>query len=110
MVRFVEKPSWGAGGDRSGQHRHLSALPQVLEQIPPDRPWDFGKDVFPALLESGGGLYGVPGGGYWCDMGDCGAYLDCAADALSGKVKLDMGLPQQSPGVWAPSPSQRVSP
>ena len=50
------------------------------------------------------GMSGVPGGGYWCDMGDCGAYLDCAADVLSGKVKLDMGLPQQSPGVWSAQP------
>ena len=27
-------------------------------------------------------------------MGDCKAYLNCACDALSGKVKLDMGLPR----------------
>ena len=104
VVRFVEKPSWGQVVTDLVNTGIYLLSPQVLEQIPPDRPWDFGKDVFPALLESGGGLYGVPGGGYWCDMGDCGAYLDCAADALSGKVKLDMGLPQQSPGVWSPQP------
>ena len=104
VVRFVEKPSWGQVVTDLVNTGIYLLSPQVLEQIPPDRPWDFGKDVFPALLESGGGLYGVPGGGYWCDMGDCGAYLDCAADALSGKVKLDMGLPQQSPGVWSAQP------
>ena len=104
VVRFVEKPSWGQVVTDLVNTGIYLLSPQVLEQIPPDRPWDFGKDVFPALLESGGGLYGVPGGGYWCDMGDCGAYLDCAADALSGKVKLDMGLPQQSPGVWSTQP------
>ena len=49
--------------------------PQVLEQIPPDRPWDFGKDVFPALLESGGGLYGVPGGGYIGEFIMCSVFF-----------------------------------
>ena len=103
VVRFVEKPSWGqVVTDLVNTGIYL--LSPGAGADPPDRPWDFGKDVFPALLESGGGLYGVPGGGYWCDMGDCGAYLDCAADALSGKVKLDMGLPQQSPGVWSAQP------
>ena len=71
------------------------------------RPFDSIGDmalmVIVAVLSSVG-MSGVPGGGYWCDMGDCGAYLDCAADALSGKVKLDMGLPQQSPGVWSAQP------
>lgn len=34
-------------------------------------------------------------------MGDCGAYLACTADALGGKVTVDMGLPQRGPGIWA---------
>ena len=61
VVRFVEKPSWGQVVTHLVNTGIYLLSPQVLEQIPPDRPWDFGKDVFPALLESGGGLYGVPG-------------------------------------------------
>ncbi|MFQ8760033.1 MAG: hypothetical protein ACLSAF_12035 [Intestinimonas sp.] len=30
-------------------------------------------------------------------MGDCGAYLACTADALGGKVTMDMGLPSGAP-------------
>ena len=62
VVRFVEKPSWGQVVTDLVNTGIYLLSPQVLEQIPPDRPWDFGKDVFPALLESGGGLYGVPAG------------------------------------------------
>ena len=75
VVRFVEKPSWGQVVTDLVNTGIYLLSPQVLEQIPPDRPWDFGKDVFPALLESGGGLYGVPGGGYIGEFIMCSVFF-----------------------------------
>ena len=37
-------------------------------------------------------------------MGECGSYLQTVEDALEGRVKLDMTLPQQSTGVWSAEP------
>ena len=45
------------------------------------------------MLAEGRPIYGYAPRGYWCDMGDCRAYLRCLSDALDGKVDLDLGLP-----------------
>lgn len=60
IVRFLEKPRpeqvfshWVSAG--------IFALePQVLEAIPSEGGPDFGRDVFPALLNQGAALYGYP--------------------------------------------------
>ena len=104
VERFVEKPGWGqVFTDQINTGVYLLS-PSAMDRVPQDTAWDFGKDLFPALLQEGAPLYGLPLEGYWRDMGDCKAYLDCACDALSGKVKLDMGLPKRSAGVWSARP------
>ena len=107
IVRFIEKPSWGQVVTNMVNTGIYLLSPRAMEQVPEGQAYDFGKDLFPALLAGGAGLYGCPGAGYWCDMGDCAAYLKCAADALSGKVELDLGLPQREPGVWSAHPLPR---
>lgn len=62
--------------------------PEILQSIPADRPYDFGHDLFPALLEAGVALYGWTAEGYWCDVGDVAAYLQVHADALEGRIHL----------------------
>ena len=104
VERFVEKPGWGqVFTDQINTGIYLLS-PAAMDRVPEGQVFDFGKDLFPALLREGAPLYGLPLEGYWRDMGDCGAYLDCACDALSGKVRLDMGLPKRSAGVWSAQP------
>ena len=62
--------------------------PEVLERIPKDRPFDFGHDLFPMLVAEGQPVYGWETRGYWCDVGDIGAYLRVHRDALRGKIHL----------------------
>ena len=104
VLQFVEKPSWGqtvssmvSAGIYVLEHR-------VLDRIPRGRTCDFGRDVFPAMLEAGETLYACHLTGYWQDVGDCGDYLACSADALSGKLKLDMQREPLSPGIWSAHP------
>ena len=104
VERFVEKPSWGQVITNRINTGIYLLSPAAMDRVPEKGAFDFGKDLFPALLKEGAPLYGCPLEGYWCDMGDCKAYLDCVCDALSGKVRLDMSLPQRSPGVWAAEP------
>ncbi len=102
MVRFVEKPSWGqVVTDLVNTGIYL--LSPGAGADPPDRPWDFGKDVFPALLESGGGLYGVPGGGYWCDMGTAGPIWTVRRTPL-WEGEAGYGPASAVPGVWSAQP------
>ena len=63
--------------------------PEVLKYIPEGVPCDFGRDLFPALLERDLPIYGFTAEGYWCDVGDVAAYLRVHADALDGRIHLD---------------------
>jgi mannose-1-phosphate guanylyltransferase/phosphomannomutase len=101
--RFLEKPSWGQVVTNMVNTGIYILNASVLDLIPVGTSYDFGKDLFPRMLREGRELFGYAAKGYWCDIGDCGAYLGCASDALSGKVKLDLGAPRISPGVWAAS-------
>ena len=101
VERFIEKPSWGQVFTNTVNTGIYLLTRRAMDRVPEGRACDFGKDLFPALLEEGAPLYGHIADGYWCDMGDCGAYLACTADALGGKVTMDMGLPQRGPGIWA---------
>lgn len=104
IERFVEKPGWGQVVTDQINTGIYVLSPAAIERVPENQEWDFGKDLFPALLREGAPLFGLPLEGYWCDMGDCKAYLDCVSDALSGKIKLDMGLPKRGAGVWSARP------
>ena len=104
VERFVEKPGWGQVVTDQINTGIYVLSPAAMDRVPQGAVWDFGKDLFPAMLQENDPLYALPLEGYWRDMGDCGAYLDCVCDALSGKVKLDMGLPKRSAGVWSAEP------
>lgn len=104
VLQFVEKPSWGQTVSNTVSTGIYILSPEVLDRIPRGQTRDFGRDVFPAMLEAGEALYACTLRGYWRDVGDCGDYLACNADALSGKVKVDMGLESLSPGIWSARP------
>lgn len=104
VERFVEKPGWGQVLTNMVNTGIYVLTRRVMDQVPEGRPFDFGRDLFPALLERGEPIYGTAPKGYWCDMGDCAAYLDCVSAALSGKVRLELGVPEAAPGIWCAGP------
>lgn len=90
VLGFVEKPGWGQVDTELVNTGIYVLSRRAMEMVPENTPYDFGKELFPALLSAGEPLYGWEIPGYWQDMGDCGAYLECIQDALSGKVSLDL--------------------
>jgi NDP-sugar pyrophosphorylase family protein len=60
----------------------------VLEHIPANTFYDFGKQVFPHLLRSQERLFGMVQDAYWCDVGTPSEYRRVHRDALEGRVKL----------------------
>lgn len=117
VTRFIEKPDWS---------RVISSLvntgvyflePEALRLIPRDRPFDFGRELFPLMLEKGLPVYGFETGAYWCDVGNPEAFLQAQADLLAGRVRfenIDPGV-RSLPGVSLSadsyvSPEARIEP
>ncbi len=104
VERFLEKPAWDSVlTDRINTGIYILS-PSVLDDIPKNKPYDFGRELFPRFLENGRALYGRAMEGYWCDIGTGGAYLQCCMDILDGGVGVVMDLPPQKEGVWTSSP------
>ena len=88
ITGFLEKPAW----ERVVTDRVSTGIyvldPDILDRIPPERPSDFARDLFPRLLAEGVPMQGVVMDGYWCDIGTPQAYYQCNLDALSGLYHL----------------------
>ncbi len=89
--RFVEKPGWGEVYSDTINTGIYLLEPEVLSYIWPDKPCDFGKDLFPQLVREQKNVCAFVSDAYWCDIGDQAAYVRSQADFLQGKVKLDAG-------------------
>ncbi|GAB2485721.1 mannose-1-phosphate guanyltransferase [Streptosporangium sandarakinum] len=100
VERFLEKPTWGQVFSDTVNTGVYVMEPEILDEIAPGVPVDWSADVFPRLLARGAPLYGYVADGYWEDVGTHESYLKAQADALSGRVKLDIDAFEVSPGVW----------
>ncbi len=92
ITRFVEKPGWGEVFSDTVNTGIYILEPEVLEYIPSDRPYDFGRELFPTLLEKNLPLYGCEMQGYWCDIGDISAYIKAHMDAMNGLINLPINI------------------
>ena len=103
---FHEKPDWSDVVSDTVNTGIYILEPEVLERIPPNRPCDFGQELFPALVSEGLPVYGYVMEGYWCDIGDVRAYLQAHADALEGRIRVEGLYPR--PGRVAQLPGASV--
>ncbi len=90
ITRFLEKPSWGEVFSDTINTGIYILEPEVLDLIPEKQEFDFGKNLFPILLERDLGLYGYIAKGYWKDIGSLNEYQDAHMDTLRGDVKLQI--------------------
>nr|BFE78962.1 hypothetical protein GCM10020093_015630 [Planobispora longispora] len=100
VERFLEKPTWGQVFSDTVNTGVYVMEPEVLDEVTAAGPVDWSADVFPKLLERGAALFGYVADGYWEDVGTHESYLRVQADVLSGRVKVDIGAFELSPGVW----------
>lgn len=99
---FLEKPGWSrVYSDRVNTGIYILEK-EIFDHIPDIGTPDFGKDVFPALLEKGLPLYGYEMEGYWCDVGNQSAYWSARQALARGEVAL--------PCRTGVSPAARVHP
>lgn len=87
--------------------------PEIFDSIPADTFYDFGRQVFPDLLEGGVPFHAYTTDRYWNDVGSLVEYREGNFDALAGHVRVDMPGSRVGEGVWADetsviSPDARV--
>ena len=100
VQRFLEKPTWGQVFSDTVNTGIYVMEPEVFDYVTPGEEVDWSADVFPRLLEEGKPLYGYVAEGYWEDVGTIESYVRAQADVLSGRVDVDLGAFEMSPGVW----------
>ena len=89
IKEFQEKPAKGTERSKLVNTGIYVFEPEIFNFIPAGEFYDFGKQVFPALLETGQAFYGMQlGGAYWRDIGTPGEYRQATADVLAGRVHL----------------------
>lgn len=96
---FIEKPGWGQATSSLANTGLYILNPQILDEIPDNEPFDFAQDLFPKMLKNNMKINGFEAKGYWCDIGDLGAYLRCQHDMLNNKVKC--GLISINEGIYS---------
>lgn len=87
---FVEKPDWSRVVTDLVNTGIYIVSPRAMAQVPEGQAFDFAKDLFPLLLRQGELLLGLPMAGYWCDVGTPVSYYRCCADALEGRLRIDL--------------------
>ncbi len=101
IQRFTEKPkreeatsNWINAGTYLIEPAMLDYIspPQILEEIPPGRPYSVEYGLFPRLLHERKPLYGYRSGAYWMDIGTPAKYLQAHIDLLTGRLAHAMPL------------------
>ena len=88
ITGFQEKPAPGTERSKFVNTGIYVFEPSVLDRIPANTFYDFGKQVFPEMLAASAHFYGMRTTSYWCDIGTPGEYRRCHFDALEGRVRL----------------------
>ncbi len=88
IEKFLEKPSWGEVFSDTINTGIYIIEPEILDEIPKDENYDFGKDLFPSLMQSDVTLWGYDASGYWRDVGNPESYREVFEDVFTKKVDL----------------------
>jgi glucose-1-phosphate adenylyltransferase len=94
VTSFVEKPAQPPSNlANMGVYLfNRSLLDDVLweDHLQQDSSHDFGKNILPALVNSGKNIYAHPYDGYWVDVGTIHSYWQAHMDLLETPPKLNL--------------------
>lgn len=100
IKKFLEKPNWGEVFSDTVNTGIYILEPEVLSYIEENKFCDFGKDIFPMLLQRDVPLYGYVTKKYWCDVGDVTSYRHAHKDILDKKVFVEIQGQEIAPDIW----------
>lgn len=84
---FVEKPEIKDIYENKVNTGIYIFEPEIFKYIPENTFCDFGKNIFPKLLEKNIPFYAYETTDYWCDIGNIDAYKIAQHDILTNKIK-----------------------
>ena len=89
ITDFQEKPPAGTERSKLVNTGIYVFEPAIFDYIPEATVYDFGREVFPALLRAGAPFYGMNfNAAYWRDIGTPAEYRLATEDALAGRIRL----------------------
>ena len=100
VVAFQEKPTRDEARSRLCNCGIYVFEPAILAHIPAGEFDDFGKRLFPDLLKQGVPFHAHAVEGYWSDVGNLREYIRGNADAMAGRVDVEIPGSEIRPGVW----------
>ncbi len=98
---FQEKPSRDEARSDLANCGVYVVEPELLDRIPKDTFYDFGHDVWPALVAAGEPIYGYTTMAYWNDVGGLEELRASIMDAVTGRVRIELAGSEVAPGVFA---------
>jgi NDP-sugar pyrophosphorylase family protein len=75
--------------------------PELLDRVPAETFYDFGTDMWPALVAAGEPIYAYTTMAYWNDVGGLDELRNSILDAVTGRVRISIPGSEIAPGVWA---------
>lgn len=100
---FQEKPSRKEALSNLASCGIYVFEPEILNYIPEEKFYDFGRNLFPLLVANSEPVYGFLHQDYWLDIGNPDAYMEGNFDALAGKVKVKLPGAQVGEDIWVGS-------
>lgn len=74
--------------------------PEILDMIPEGEFYDFGKQLFPMLIEKKEGLFGYEMIDFWSDVGTLDAYIKANMDVMHGSVRVNIPGKKVAKNIW----------
>lgn len=87
ITSFQEKPAQEEALSNQANTGIYIFEPEIFDYIPAQQFYDFGKQVFPHLVQIKAPFYVAVTDDYWCDVGNLDTYRQAHADVLQGKVR-----------------------
>lgn len=106
VVGFQEKPSREQARSRLCNCGIYVFEPEIFDHIPAGQFDDFGSRLLPDFLKQRIPFHAEAVAGYWSDVGNLEEYLRGNADALMGRVAVDMPGGEVRPGLWIEGDSE----
>lgn len=101
ITGFQEKPLSGEAKSNLANSGIYFFKPEIFGFMPPKGTfYDFGKNVFPDLLDKDIPYFGYKHNQYWNDVGSLDEYQQGNFDVLEGRVKVDIPGMKIKEGVW----------
>ena len=100
IERFVEKPAAGTEPSNLVNTGVYLFEPRVLDLIPSGQFYDFGKELFPLLIEQNADFYGYASEFHWRDVGSLRDYREAQDDFFDGHLPMSHLKSENRDGIW----------